>query len=210
MKKHKSGELTAIESPIKLNGTDGNDAEVDWDLNALRLDQNFDSIIGAQPVIATVSVRKPHAQEWFRVHPDDNWRLPTTILQMKEDRESYLIDPPLRSQLWQEIQPILLCTVVSRQDELFLWPVRLPKSDGKTDRFIDTDLAAVKVAERNWTRRYWVPELKNHKILIATNLADNPSWPTEVDFQKIIQIAFKDRFINDLNHPVLRKLRGEL
>jgi len=26
----------------------------------------------------------------------------------------------------------------------------------------------------------------------------------------LLKVAFKDRFINDLNHPVLRRLRGEV
>jgi hypothetical protein len=191
-----------------------NDAAVDgklideYDLEALRLKQNFDEIVGAQAVLATVAVRKPGAQEWFRVHPDSSWRLQTTLLQLKEDRESYLVSPDLRAQLWDEILPIVIYTAMSRQGEPFLWPVRLPKTDGKTDRFMETDLTAAKVAETQWVRRYWVPEIQSHKILAAQNLVDDPVWP-EIGFKELLKIAFKDRFIKDLNHPVLKKLRGE-
>jgi len=180
----------------------------EYDVESLRLDQNFDEIVGARPVLATVAVRKPGPQEWFRVHPDSSWRLQTTLLQLKEDRENYLVSPDLRAQLWDEIIPIVLYTAVSRQGEPFLWPVRLPKTDGKTDRFIETDLTAAKVAETQWVRRYWVPEIKSHKILAAKNLVDDPVWP-EVGFKELLKIAFKERFIKDLNHPVLKKLRGE-
>jgi hypothetical protein len=203
-------ELSVFE--LKQQTSDGAwaDTEADWDLNALRLEQNFEEIVGAQPVIAAVAVRKPRAQEWFRVHPAENWRLPTTILQLKEERDSYLIHPKLRPQLWEEIQPIRLYTAISRQNEVFIWPIRLSKGDGKIDRFIETDLAAVKAAERSWTRRYWIAEANMHKILIAKNLSEEPLWPTDVDFREIIKIAFKDRFIDDLAHPVLKRLRGEL
>src|SRR5436309_470619 len=111
---------------------------VDWNLESLRCDQSYDQIVGAQPVLATVDVRKPGAQEWFRVHPEPAWRLQTTLLQLKEERENYLISPNLRVELWDEILPIVLYTAVSRQGETFLWPVRLPR-DGRLDKFMETD-----------------------------------------------------------------------
>jgi len=204
-----SGELTDGVQLSAANGAAGNGEPSDeYDLESLRLKQDFDEIVGAQAVLATVAVRKPGAQEWFRVHPDSSWRLETTLLQLKEDRESYLVAPSLRAELWDEILPIILYTAVSRQGEPFLWPVRLPKSDGKTDKYMETDLAAAKVAETKWVRRYWVPEVKSHKILAAKNLLDEPAWP-EVGFKELLKIAFKDRFIKDLDHPVLKKLRGE-
>lgn len=204
-----SEELTDEVKVSAANDAAGDEKLIDeYDLESLRLKQNFDEIVGAQAVLATVAVRKPGPQEWFRVHPDSSWRLQTTLLILKEDRESYLVSPDLRAQLWDEILPIVLYTAMSRQGEPFLWPVRLPKTDGKTDRFMETDLTAAKVAETQWVRRYWVPEIKSHKILAAKNLLDDPVWP-EVGFQGLLKIAFKDRFIKDLNHPVLKKLRGE-
>jgi hypothetical protein len=195
--------------PILTNGPASDQSVIDWDFEALRLNQSFDQIVGAQSVLTSVSVRKPGAQEWFRVHPDPSWRLQTTILQIKEEGESYLISPSLRTDLWDEILPIVLFTAVSRQGEPFLWPVRLPKVDGRIDKFIETDLTAAKVAETQWVRRYWVPEIKSHKILAAKNLSDNPVWP-EVGFQELLKLAFRDRFIQDINHPVVKSLRGEM
>ena len=153
-----SGELTDEVQLSAANGAEGNGEPSDeYDLESLRLKQDFDEIVGAQAVLATVAVRKPGAQEWFRVHPDSSWRLETTLLQLKEDRESYLVAPSLRAELWDEILPIVLYTAVSRQGEPFLWPVRLPKSDGKTDKYMETDLAAaLEIA------RLQIEEMKEH------------------------------------------------
>jgi len=115
-------------------------SDEDWDLAALRLDQNFDSIIGAQQVLTAVKVRKPNNQEWFRVHPSDNWRLQTTILRLKEENEDYLVLPNLRQAVWDEIQPVMLFTAINRHGEVFIWPVRLPKGDGRTDPFMESDM----------------------------------------------------------------------
>jgi hypothetical protein len=186
------------------------DSEAEWDLESVRLSQDFGEIIGAQQVIATVSVRPPHAQEWFRVNPDKDWQLQTAILQLKKDREYFLISPKLHVQLWDEIKPVILFAAISRQGEFFLWPIRLPRSDGKSDDFMKTDLAAAREAQQYWTRRSWVAESKSHKILRATNLPDEPNWPTEKDFEGLVKIAFKDRYISNHDHPVLKRLRGEL
>jgi hypothetical protein len=35
-----------------------------------------------------------------------------------------------------------------------------------------------------------------------------PEWP-DMPFQQLLKIAFKDRFINGLDHPILKRLRGE-
>ncbi len=183
-------------------------AEEDWDLDLLRLDQNFDTIIGAQQVLTVVRVRKPNNQEWFRIHPSEEWRLQTTVLRLKEDREDYLVHPNVRKAVWDEIQPVMLFSAINRQGEVFIWPVRLPRGDGRTDPFMESDMVVAKEAERKWARRQWLPENKAHKILVAQNLLEEPVWP-EITFQELIKKAFKDRYICDPDHPVLKLLRGD-
>lgn len=196
------------DNPSTTNGLANDGSGVEWNLDALRLNQDFDQIVGAESVLTTIDVRKPRAQEWFRVNSDPTWQLQTVVLQVKDDGEIYLVHRDLRKDLWEEIVPVVLFTVVSRQGDPFLWPVRLPK-DGRIDKFIQTDLAAAKEAQTKWARRFWVPEIKSHKILAAKNLTDNPVWP-EVGFQELLKLAFQDRYITDLNHPVIKNLRGEV
>jgi hypothetical protein len=76
-----------------------------FDLDSLRLSQNFGSIIGVQKLLTTVPVRRPHRQEFIRVHPDELWRVQTAVLEVKEDRETYLVDRSLWSELTGEIVP---------------------------------------------------------------------------------------------------------
>ncbi len=183
-------------------------SEGDWNLEALKLDQDFDTKISIQQVHAAVKVRKPGNQEWFRVRSDEKWRLQTTILRLKEEGDDYLVHPNLRTAVWYEIQPVILFTVIDRQGEVFLWPVRLPRGDGRTDSFMESDMVVAKEAERKWTRRQWVPENRTHKVLVANSLTEEPVWP-EITFQELIKKAFKDKYIRDLDHPVLKNLRGD-
>ena len=194
-------------NPTKPNGSANNGSGIEWNLDALRLNQDFGESVGAELVVTTVAVRRPGGQEWFRVHP--NWRLQTTILQVKEEGESYLVAPSLRKDLWDEILPMVLFTAVSLHAETFIWPVRLPKVDGRVDKFIQTDLAAAQKAETKWTRRFWVPETKSHKVMTAEGFTENPVWPKE-GFEELLKIAFGERFIQDINHSVIKKLRGQI
>jgi len=175
--------------------------EADWDLDSIRLNQNFDALIGAQQVVTVVKVRKPNGQEWFRVHPDETWRHPTIILQLKAEGEDYLIGPNLLAEVWDEIQPVMLFSAINRQGEFFIWPVRLPKEDGRTDSFMESDMVAAKEAENKWTRRKWLPENRAHKIMVASGLTDEPKWP-EISFQELVRKAFKEKYIHDLDHPL--------
>ena len=40
------------------------------DLMSLRLDQSYADTVGVKKLLTTVPVRKPHRQEFVRVHPD--------------------------------------------------------------------------------------------------------------------------------------------
>ena len=61
-------------------------------LSALRLDQSYADTVGVKKLLTTVPVRKPGRQDFVRVHPDPKYRLtPAAIIEVKEDREVYLV-----------------------------------------------------------------------------------------------------------------------
>ncbi len=47
-----------------------------------------------------------------------------------------------------------------------------------------------------------------YDVLEARGQFPDPVWP-EVTLEKLLELAFKDRFIDNLDHPVLKRLRGE-
>src|SRR5262249_52749602 len=106
-----------------------------FDPASLRLSQGFAASIGVKKALLAVPVRKPDKSWFVRVHPQEEYRLQTAVIELKEDRETFLVD---RS-LWQELateatfSPRALFTAVNRQGVLFLWPIRLPGADGKID-----------------------------------------------------------------------------
>ena len=99
---------------------------------ALRLSQSFADTVGVKKLLTTVPVRKPGRQDFVRVHPDPAYRLtPAAVIELKEDRETYLVRPDIAQQLPGEFNVVTLHTTINRQGVLHLWPVKHPGPDGK-------------------------------------------------------------------------------
>jgi hypothetical protein len=182
-----------------------------FDLASLRLSQDFASAVGVKRLVTTIPVKKP-SKEWFvRSHADPAYRLQTAVLELKEDREIYLVTPNLWAGLASEVtfSPRLLVTSINRQGVLFLWPIRLPGPDGKIDDWSRSALDAAEEAKSRWLRVTSNMSLGAYEVAVASGLAAEPSWP-DLTFQEIIKIAFRDKMISDWSHPVLQRLRGEV
>ena len=162
-------------------------------------------------LVTSIPVRKPSREWWIRAHPSEEYRLYTMILELKDGNEIYLVDPTLWDALEGEpcCGPRLLVTCVNRQGTLFLWPLRQADASGKIDEWSQSALEACSLATDAWTRvtanvnrGAYDPSTPVHADLGV------PKWP-ELSMEQILKIAFKNRHITDLNHPVLRNLRGE-
>jgi hypothetical protein len=102
----------------------------------------------------------------------------------------------------------LLVPAINRQGVLFLWPIRLPGADGKVDDWSRSAMDAANEAMSHWVRVTANMVLQAYEIAVASGRFAELEWP-EITFQEIIKIAFRDKMIDDWDHPVLRRLRGE-
>ena len=180
-----------------------------FDPSALRLSQNFAESTGVKKLVTTIPVRKPNKQDFIRVHPDAAYRLETAVLELKEDRETYLVAPDLWPDLAGELIPKVLFTAINRQKVLFVWPVRLPGEDGRHDEWNASALDAADRGQKDWIRISSNMSLEAYEVFLATGELPDPEWP-EMSFTRILEVAFKGRYITDLDHPALRRLRGEV
>jgi hypothetical protein len=177
-------------------------------LSALRLDQSFLENGGARKILSTVPVRKPHPQHFIRVHPDPDFRQPFAVIELKEDRERYLVTPSIAAALPAETVSEMLFTATTRQKVIFLWPVRMPAADG---RVIEWHRSAMEHAERAMTR--WIRVITNmdlgaYEAIEAPGNLPDPEWP-DYTFDDLLRIGFRERIISGFDHPVLKRLRGE-
>lgn len=192
-------------APESKNNAPANDDG--FNLDNLRLSQNFAESVGVTKALVTVPVRKPMRQEFIRVRPGDDWSLPTAILELKEDRISYLVDPSLWTELPGEVIPKILFTTINRQGVLTLWPVRLPSPDGRQDHWSRSALEAAEMAKTKWLRLAANMSLGAYELFVASSDIPEPVWP-DVSFKEILKIAFRDQYIRDIEHPVVQRLKG--
>ena len=199
---------TNVSSPDVLKNS--NQLDDPFDPARLRLSQDFVAQAGVKKVLNTIPVRKP-SKEWFvQTHPDSTYRLQTYVVELKEDSETYLVDPPLWHELASEstFSPRALFTAMNRQGVVFLWPIRLPGADGRLDEWSRSAMQAAQHAEAKWVRVQANMSLGAYEIYEAAGQWAAPDWP-DLPLQQLLRIAFKDKYIDTLDHPILMRLRGE-
>jgi hypothetical protein len=192
------------------NAGDATPAPVDafTDLTALRLDQSYADSVGVKKLLTTVPVRRPHSQEFVRTHPE--FRLPgAPVIELKDDRESFLVVPAVAATLSPgdfALKDLFL--TLSRQNVLFVWAVPVPKTDGRGRGNVwhTTAREAAILATTQWIRLTPNMPLGAYDTSVATVKLPVPEWPTDKTFNDILRIAFKDRLIETVDHPVIQRL----
>jgi hypothetical protein len=198
---------------VQTNGRAGDHPGVPddpFDLATLRLPQDFASAVRVKKLVTTIPIRKP-SKEWFvRTHPDPAYRQSIGVVELKEDREIYLVAGAIRDELESEstFSSRLLVTSINRQGVLFLWPIRLPGADGKIDDWSRSAMDAADEAKSRWVRVEANMSLGAYDITVAAKQFAEPVWP-DLTFQQIIKVAGRDKMIDTWDHPVRRKLWGE-
>lgn len=198
-----AGDLTQHALAYSANATG------ELDLAAFRVPSNFNVIGGIKKVITSAPAKKPGTQTYFRVRPGEEWQMQALILQLKEDGENYFVRTNLFEELSNECRAKVLYTYITREGNVGLWPVNMPGEDGRLDPWSESAHAAAKHAQSHWVRLVANRHLGAYDVMEASNLADKPVWP-DLDFTKLVSLAFKDRVISDMSHPIVRKLRGEV
>jgi hypothetical protein len=178
-----------------------------FDLDALRLPQNFGETLGVKRLITRVPVRKPLKTEFFRVRTGEEWRLQTMILELKEEGETFILLPSVWEEIPELLKPAMLHTAIDRRNNVFLIPVPLPGQDGRRNPWHQSLHSAVTTAEGIWVRSVANLKLGGYELYVAEGNIADPEWPA-VSFNELIEIAFRDRIIDSPKHPVIQQLLG--
>jgi hypothetical protein len=177
----------------------------------LRVDVSFEGTVGVKNVLTVVPVRKPHKQEFVRIHPNPSFQLsPAALIQLQNERETYLVTPSMTPELVGQFTLNALYLGITRQKVLFIWPVRLPPEDGRVMDWHRSIAEAATLAVDKWVRV--TPNMPKSAYDIDYAIGDlgEPEWPKDKTFPEILRIAFKDRLIDSPDHLVIKRLRGEI
>jgi hypothetical protein len=175
----------------------------------LRIDLSIAEGVGVKKVVLTIPVRRPNPQDFIRVHKEADFRLAVAIIDLKDDRETFLVLPSIARDIPGEYTTVMMYTCINRAGVVFLWPVRLPGTDGRQLEWHRSAAEAAKMAVDSWVRIKANMSLGAYDVFAASSTIPDPTWPSDLTFEQMLRIAFKGRLVDSLNHPVLKRLRGE-
>lgn len=173
----------------------------------LRLSQAYLESTPVKKLLTTVPVRKPGQQDFIRVHPNPNFCESFGMIELKDDREEYIVHAPLVPELFGEVVNKQLFLTINRQGTVFFWPIRLPTPEGKDLDWWRSGRDAAARATKAWIRVKADTNLGAYVPYEAVANFVEPEWP-EFGYWDLIKIAFKDHLITNLDHPVIQRLRG--
>ena len=191
-------------------GTLGKKRKINLDRVKARASQQ--SVIGVTTEYTVIPIRNPKPDEFFRVTPDEGYSVNVNILQMKTDNEWYLVDEDILPdiQLESQLKVMQLYVCVTQNSTPFVCLIPLPDSDGRLNSWHESGHKSMGEAKSFWVRRQADKSNGGYLITKAINAQlPDPKWPSE-PLEDLIEKAFDRYYIDKLDHPVLRRLRGEV
>jgi hypothetical protein len=129
------------------------------------------------------------------------------LIELREDRETYLVTPDIVLYIEGEFVPAVLYTAINRQGVLSLWPVKLPNSDGRINEWHRTAMVAAEEAMSRWVRVSANMSLGAYEITAATGQLPDPEWP-EMPLSEILAVAFRGKLVDNIDHALLQRPQG--
>jgi hypothetical protein len=182
------------------------------DIEAFKIDMKEAGLEGAQEQLATISVRKPPADDFVRVHPGRDMTITVALHENRDNftSEYYVVLPKMLSTVMdlRGAFYVQLYVTVTRSGSVMMWPVKLP-TGGAGNPWYESALNGAELAKSDWIRIFADPGQKQYRIMKALGDFDAPEFPDK-PLNELLEIAFKGRIIDNADHPICRKLRGEV
>ena len=179
------------------------------DLKSLRLPANYGATLGVKKLLTNVFVGKPRKDSFFRTHSSPDMTFPAMILENKDARESYVVVPEVAQQISELVRPVMLHAAIDRQNNVSLIPVPLPGENGTRNPWHESLAQAVEHAKEQWIRIAANLRGGGYDISVAQAELPQPEWP-EQNIEALVEIAFRGKIINSLDHPVVQALLGRI
>lgn len=158
------------------------------------------------PSDGPLPVRNPGKMEFVRVMPDPAYHACVCILADTRSDTIYVVDPELRADLEGDVGTAEITVATNQDGEFFVWLAKLPPYENEP--FGVTRMAALNQAKTTWTRLRVRADRKGYDAIPAAKSFPEPEWPA-ASFDELFQASFADRIIDSLDHPVVKRLRGE-
>ena len=182
------------------------------DLERVRAKSNQLINLGVATEYTVIPIRNPKPDEFFRCMPEENYSMDTNILSLKTDNEWYLIDPDIlhQIQLESQLKVMTLYVCVTMNSTPFVTCIPQPNELGQINSWHESGHRTMEEAKQFWVRRQADRSNGGYIITKAMNAKlPDPKWP-EMTLSEIVDRAFDKFYIDNMDHLVLQRLRGEM
>jgi hypothetical protein len=163
-------------------------------------------------------LRKPSTNHHVRTHPALEMRVTVGLIELELDgdrgSEVYLVDPTLDyegSELTEDraFRRAIVVPTITRGGSVYLMRVMAEAGRGGKDWYSSGQMI-IEAGAKAWIRIKANMELGCYEFTEAMGNLPEPKWPEGMTMRQLLTLAFKDRLINSLDHPIARQLRGEV
>ncbi len=186
-------------------------ASVDpFDPMLLGIATDYAAAINAKASTKPFELRAPNEQEFFRTSPQENQHLVVGSITDKQDMgKVYIVSGALLEEVKLKFPKVvravdLVLTQILAGASL-VWPV--PLAEDRGGKWHSTQRAACAQGRTRWTNK---TAGRGEYDIVTVDNAREVDWDPFPPFRDILRQAASERLIDSLDHPLLKKLRGEI
>jgi hypothetical protein len=152
----------------------------------------------------------PISGVYFRIWPNPDDEYPVAILKVKDDgdrREVYILSEGVAGlpHVVPKVRDGKLVACVTSTGKVYVWAKTIPDPADRMGFRIHDALERVgEEARKSWIMINWDPALTIETP--RKPIEDEPRWPSGQGLEEIFDIAIRGAFIDDPDHPVIRRL----
>lgn len=183
---------------------------------------SLDEVVATEQVVpsnlahaAGANFRKPGDKEFVRVTKSPDEILPLDILEV-DDKSKYIVTPTAmaainmmheaKGRMMIKTKRVIVHLAVNMDGVGFLWPITVMESD---NTWVESAQNCANIAKDQWIRIVSNSPAKRYDYHPANKHAGTaPKWPNET-FIEMLNLAFKNKVIKSLDHPVIKELLDE-
>ena len=181
-----------------------------FDISSIRLDTDFATRSRLERPLLSIPIRKPGRNDFVRTHSDPAFSLDVGLIRIGDEQEEiFIVMGSMLALLEKEIRPSRLFLTCTTTGVIAVWPVNLPRSGGNADGWSPSALQIAEMAKTQWVSCRSNLSLRAYEAVVGVGGPGEPVWPQK-SFAELLEIAFRGRIIASTDHPVVRRLSGQL
>ena len=204
-----------------MNDTTTNN-EIDESNNVIDLskhsNENYNQILGTQGKISSIKVDKPTKDDWFMCGPEDDFAINLYLAEAPVvgslKKKSYLVNgasEATHQELLSTLTSVRFCKCVmycTSTGVYGIWPLKLFEGAGEQTDYHTSILEAHQDSQQGFIKMKWRGGRYEWISPRTPEIFKEPIFPAEQTMVEILNIAFRDSVITDMEHPVVMKADG--